>query len=356
LFGWLAENLATPLAQVRTLLAHARGNTFHTRNFRCTKPKNVTGAETALIVLRKRVTRCWQHCQTKSQTRCDPQITNCEQINWHLVSPELTDVAVATRRLAVLESSVMVSIRASTLQDSQPQVHRNFAPTTQLPRSAARRAFEDQAPGFPGDSSARAHCDSRRKNDTSRQTYWSRTRSCMKSHFAILLSLALLFGGLAAAEASPAEMISGFRLKHGEGRVVLDATLNRIALEQARAMAARDKLDHDVLGSFGSRIAPSKAGRAAENIAYGYDSFEKTLDQWITSSEHRKNLLLPKASRVGVASATSATSHRTYWAMEIAGDYEPPPRLVAAGRKMPPAAKPKASVQSCRVKLLGLCL
>jgi uncharacterized protein YkwD len=120
-------------------------------------------------------------------------------------------------------------------------------------------------------------------------------------------------------------------------------------------MAARDKLDHDVLGSFGSRIAPSKAGRAAENIAYGYDSFEKTLDQWITSSEHRKNLLLPKASRVGVASATSATSHRTYWAMEIAGDYEPPPRLVAAGRKTPPA-KPKASVQSCRVRLLGLCL
>jgi hypothetical protein len=132
LFGWLAENLATPLAQVRTLLAHARGNTFHTRNFRCTKPKNVTGAETALIVLRKRVTRCWQHCQTKSQTRCDPQIANCEQINWHIVSPELTDVAVATRRLAVLESSVMVSIRASTLQYSQPQVHRNFAPTTQL--------------------------------------------------------------------------------------------------------------------------------------------------------------------------------------------------------------------------------
>jgi hypothetical protein len=132
LFGWLAENLATALAQVSTLLAHARGNPFHTRNFRCTKPKNVTGAETALIVLRKRVTRCWQHCQTKSQTRCDPQITNCEQINWHIVSPELTDVAVATRRLAVLESSIMVSIQASTLQDSQPQVHRNFAPATQL--------------------------------------------------------------------------------------------------------------------------------------------------------------------------------------------------------------------------------
>jgi uncharacterized protein YkwD len=172
---------------------------------------------------------------------------------------------------------------------------------------------------------------------------------------AILLSLTLFFGGLAAAAASPAEMISGFRLQHGEGRVAIDATLNRIALEQAQAMAARDKLDHEVLGSFSSRIAPAKAGRAAENIAYGYDSFDKTLDQWITSSEHRKNLLLPKASRVGVASATSATSHRTYWAMEIAGDYEPPPRPVAADGKTPPAAKRKTSVQACRVKLLGLC-
>jgi uncharacterized protein YkwD len=187
----------------------------------------------------------------------------------------------------------------------------------------------------------------------------------MKSPFAILLSLALLFSSLAAAESSPAGLISEFRLKHGEGRVVMDATLNRIALEQAKAMAARDKLDHEVLGAFGGRIAPSRAGRAAENIAYGYDNFEKTLDQWIASSEHRKNLLLPKASRVGVASARSATSHRIYWAMEIAGDYEPP--RVAAGRKPPVATektvaktvlvtKRKSVPQSCRLKLLGLCL
>jgi uncharacterized protein YkwD len=133
----------------------------------------------------------------------------------------------------------------------------------------------------------------------------------MKPIFASVLLFVLLSSGLAAAESSPAEMISDFRLKHGERRVTIDATLNRIALEQAKAMAAKDALDHDVLGSFSSRIAPSKSGRAAENIAYGYDSFEKTLDQWIASSGHRKNLLLPKASCVGIASATSAVSHRT---------------------------------------------
>lgn len=84
-------------------------------------------------------------------------------------------------------------------------------------------------------------------------------------------------------------MISNFRTKHGEGRVTGDATLNRIALAQAKAMAAKDTLSHEVLGSFSSRISPAGAGRAGENIAYGYDTFEKTLDQWINSPEHRES-------------------------------------------------------------------
>jgi hypothetical protein len=91
----------------------------------------------------------------------------------------------------------------------------------------------------------------------------------MKPHFTILLSMVLLFCGSAAAESSPAEMISDFRMKHGERRVTMDPTLSRIALEQAKAMAAKDTLDHEVLGPFGSRIGPARSGRAAENIAYG---------------------------------------------------------------------------------------
>ena len=120
-----------------------------------------------------------------------------------------------------------------------------------------------------------------------------------------------------------------------------------------RAMAARDRLDHDVLGSFNSRMAPAKAGRAAENIAYGYDDFKKTLDQWINSAGHRKNLLLPKASRVGVASAKSATSLRTYWAMVIAGDYEKP--RPAADRKVAAKSERKTPRPSCRLTVLGIC-
>jgi uncharacterized protein YkwD len=140
-----------------------------------------------------------------------------------------------------------------------------------------------------------------------------------------LAAALLLAAAPAMAGESPAGLISSFRLKHGEGRVVRDATLDRIAMEQARAMAAKDNLSHDVLGSFTRRVAPARAGRAAENIAYGYDNFEKTLGQWIDSSGHRRNLLLHNASRVGIARARDASGKRTYWAMVIAGDYEPKP-------------------------------
>ncbi|MFB6417210.1 MULTISPECIES: CAP domain-containing protein [Bradyrhizobium] len=161
---------------------------------------------------------------------------------------------------------------------------------------------------------------------------------------------------------SPAELISSFRLKHGEVRVVRDATLDRIAMDQARAMAAKDDLSHDALGPFNRRVAPAGAGRAAENIAYGYDNFEKTLGQWIDSSGHRKNLLLRNASRVGIASARNASGKRTYWAMVIAGDYEPKGKgkkkdkepVVAVKREAAPASKPKSS--TCHIKLLSLCI
>jgi hypothetical protein len=183
---------------------------------------------------------------------------------------------------------------------------------------------------------------------------------------ALLLGLALCFAAAIpgrTAAASPADMISDFRLKHGEKRVTLDGALTRIAHDQAQAMASKDVLDHDVLGHFTTRVGPAGAGRAAENIAYGYEGFPKTLDQWINSSGHRKNLLLPGATRVGVASVKSAKSGRTYWAMVIAGDYERPkpaktsPKNTPKESKQASAAKPKArAAESCRFKILSLCL
>jgi uncharacterized protein YkwD len=181
----------------------------------------------------------------------------------------------------------------------------------------------------------------------------------MKQTLLLSLGLALSFCGSAVAQeapAAPAAMISHFRAQHGEGRVTLDPALNRIAQAQATAMASKDVLDHDVLGPFNSRVASAGAGRAAENIAYGYDSFAKTLGQWIDSSGHRKNLLMHGASRVGVAHSESPKTHRVYWAMEIAGGYERAPSAMTK-RAASVREKPKPRLpQACRIKILGLCL
>jgi len=137
----------------------------------------------------------------------------------------------------------------------------------------------------------------------------------MKPPFAIFLALVLLFCGSAAANSSPAEMISEFRLKHCEPHVTADATLNRIALEQAKAMAAKDRLDHEVLRSFSSRITPARSGRAAENIAYGYDSFKKRSINGL----RRGNIEKISCSTTHLASASPAqrapslTAHIGQW-------------------------------------------
>jgi Cysteine-rich secretory protein family len=152
---------------------------------------------------------------------------------------------------------------------------------------------------------------------------------------------------LAARAASPAELISSFRLQHGEGKVTTDPVLNRIAQEQAKAMAAKDEMGHSVLRPFSDRVAHLNAERAAENLAYGDDTFRKALDQWIGSYGHRSNLLMHEATRVGIASAKSPKSGDNYWAMVIAG---PEPKSTGSTKGADARTKP------CRLMLNDLCL
>jgi uncharacterized protein YkwD len=150
----------------------------------------------------------------------------------------------------------------------------------------------------------------------------------------------------AASAASPAELISSYRLAHGEGKVTTDSALNRIAQEQAKAMAARDVMDHAVLRPFSDRAANLNAERAAENLAADA-TFAKALAQWIGSYGHRRNLLMHEATRVGIASARSPKSGDTYWAMVIAG---PEPKRERSSKGAGAKEKP------CELMLNDLCL
>ena len=134
-----------------------------------------------------------------------------------------------------------------------------------------------------------------------------------------------------------AEMISRYRREHGLSTVKTDPQLTAIAERQAKAMAASGIMDHDVAGSFSSRMSGARTGMAAENIAAGTSTSAETFRMWQKSPGHNANLLQSKADIVGVAVARNdQTRYKIYWAMVIA---ETPPKpkkkepKVAAERK-----------------------
>jgi hypothetical protein len=118
-----------------------------------------------------------------------------------------------------------------------------------------------------------------------------------------------------------ASMISGYRTNNGLTTVTVDPELMKMAEAQARAMAARDKLDHNVIRDFTGRLRGSgyDAKVAAENIGAGYHTLAEAFSGWRDSPPHRKNMLLPGATQMGIASAYAPGSkYKVFWALILA--------------------------------------
>ena len=135
--------------------------------------------------------------------------------------------------------------------------------------------------------------------------------------------ICFLLGLMIAVSSACAEditaMISQYRREHGLPAVKTDAKLTAVAVRQAQAMASAGVLDHDVAGSFASRIAGANADSAAENIAAGTKTWADTLRMWKESAGHNANLLRAGADSLGVAVAhNDNTRYKVYWAMVIA--------------------------------------
>jgi uncharacterized protein YkwD len=122
--------------------------------------------------------------------------------------------------------------------------------------------------------------------------------------------------------AAAASMISGYRSNNGLGPVTVDPELMRMANEQARAMAAHDKMDHDIGRPFQDRIRNSSfAGSAAvENISAGYHTLAEAFSGWRDSPPHRANMLNRGVTRLGIAAAFAPGSkYKVFWALILAG-------------------------------------
>ena len=121
--------------------------------------------------------------------------------------------------------------------------------------------------------------------------------------------------------AAAASMISGYRANNGLSAVTIDPTLMRLAQEQSRAMATRDKLDHNVGRSFQQRMRSSgfDAKVAVENISAGYHTLAEAFSGWRDSPPHRANMLKSGATRMGIAAVyVPGSKYKVFWTLILA--------------------------------------
>jgi len=105
--------------------------------------------------------------------------------------------------------------------------------------------------------------------------------------------------------------------------VQIDEELMAIALAQAQAMAAADRMSHDVKGNFAARLAAAgaRAAEAGENICASYYSTQEAMVAWRDSPEHDANLRMRSATCFGIALAKNLHSRwGAFWAIA-----SPPP-------------------------------
>src|SRR5262245_25253096 len=155
----------------------------------------------------------------------------------------------------------------------------------------------------------------------------------------ICFLLGLMIAGSSARAEDITAMISQYRREHGLPAVKTDAKLTAVAQRQAQAMASSGIMDHDVAGSFSTRISGTNTASAAENIAAGTKTWADTLRIWKASPGHNTNLLRPDADILGVAVAHNEnTRYKTYWAMVIGRKQTKRDAVMAATPSLPSSA------------------
>jgi uncharacterized protein YkwD len=134
-------------------------------------------------------------------------------------------------------------------------------------------------------------------------------------------------------------MLTAWRREHGLGPVRLDPALNAMAQRQADSMVAANDMSHGIAGSLAARLAAAgvRASEAGENLGEGYFSTGEAMRGWQNSPGHNANLLLPKATRFGIAIAKDPhTSYGVYWTLIVAA--EPLPTASATGLMIAPGS------------------
>lgn len=119
-------------------------------------------------------------------------------------------------------------------------------------------------------------------------------------------------------ERAAREMISLYRRNNGLSALTVDPKLQEAAQAQANAMAMTGLLTHEARGSLGARLAAIGLSQASavENVSAGYHTLAEAFSGWRQSAPHNKNMLEPRATRMGIATAYAPGSkYKVYWAL-----------------------------------------
>ncbi len=119
--------------------------------------------------------------------------------------------------------------------------------------------------------------------------------------------------------------VNDVRRSFGRSTLQTDSRLQRMANEQARFMARSKRMRHTAVSgqTFTVRLKRSGySGLAAENIAEGYKTKGETMDAWVRSRPHRKNMLNRRMKRYGLGVVETdhpTRGRRKYWALILGG-------------------------------------
>ncbi|MGP4108559.1 CAP domain-containing protein [Virgibacillus sp. L01] len=107
-----------------------------------------------------------------------------------------------------------------------------------------------------------------------------------------------------------------YRRNNGLSTVKIDWQLSRVARYKSRDMRDQDYFSHNS-PTYGSPFNMMKDfnisyTRASENIAAGQSSPRSVVSSWMNSSGHRKNILDPNVTHIGIGYAEGG-SKSTYW-------------------------------------------
>ena len=119
------------------------------------------------------------------------------------------------------------------------------------------------------------------------------------------------------------ELVNQERAVAGLDELAIDSQLDRAADLHNREMVKADSMQHQLPGEakLGDRVSATgyNWSRVAENIAAGQQSPEEVVDGWMNSPGHRKNILNPKFTHMGLGydnapdNNNNFNDYDTYW-------------------------------------------